>query len=86
MKGWSNGRLLLDDNLVRFSITVAPAWLCRGLRMVYSPFSGLSDAKAFAREALLMGYWIEAGTTDGIEQEIRIRSQQIANWASSNSN
>jgi len=54
--------------------------------MVYSPFSGLSDAKAFAREALLMGYWIEAGTTDGIEQEIRIRSQQIANWASSNSN
>jgi hypothetical protein len=49
-------------------------------------FSGLSDAKAFAREALLMGYWIEAGTTDGIEPEIRIRSQQIANWASSNSN
>ena len=49
-------------------------------------FSSLSDAKAFAREALLMGYRIEAGIADGIEPEIRIRSQQIANWASSNSN
>jgi hypothetical protein len=45
-------------------------------------FSSLSDAKAFAREALLMGYRIEAGTADGIEPEIRIRSQQVGDWAS----
>jgi hypothetical protein len=42
----------------------------------------VSHAKAFAREALLMGYTIEAGTADGIEPEIRIRSQQVGGWAS----
>ena len=45
-------------------------------------FSSVSHAKAFAREALLMGYTIEAGTADGIEPEIRIRSQQVGGWAS----
>lgn len=44
-------------------------------------FSSLSHAKTFAREALLMGYRIEAGTADGIEPEIRIRPEQVADWA-----
>jgi hypothetical protein len=45
-------------------------------------FSSLSDAKAFAREALLMGYTIEAGTADGIEPEVKIRPPQVGDWAS----
>lgn len=50
-------------------------------------FTTISDAKAFAREALLMGYKVEAGTADGIEPQIRIHSQQAGAWAAApNSN
>jgi hypothetical protein len=45
-------------------------------------FSTLHAAKTFAREALLMGYQIEAGTADGVEPEIRILSKDVEKWAS----
>lgn len=44
-------------------------------------FATVSDAKNFAREALLMGYRIEAGTADGVVPEIRIGPQELDAWA-----
>jgi hypothetical protein len=41
----------------------------------------LSAAKTFAREALIMGFRIEAGTAEGVEPAIRIRPDEAASWA-----